>query len=161
MENEKTKIAVICGPTGIGKTSLAIRLAGDFHGEIVSADSMQIYRYMDIGTAKPTIEEQNQVTHHLIDIAYPDEPFDALTYSVSGREVIGNLRERGIFPMVVGGTGLYIQALLFGLFPQGANETEVRGRLKKELERDGPSRMHQRLEQMDPESACNIHPHVG
>jgi tRNA dimethylallyltransferase len=120
---------------------------------------MQIYRHMDIGTAKPTMEEQNQVAHHLIDIAYPDEHFDALTYSVSGRRVIGNLRERGIFPLVVGGTGLYIQALLFGLFPQGANETRVRVRLKEELEQDGPSRMHRRLEQVDPESARNIHPH--
>ena len=113
---KKPKIIVICGPTGIGKTAVGIELAGMFGGEIISSDSMQIYRHMDIGTAKPTPEERAQITHHMIDIVDPDEDFDAAQFLSQGRAIISKLDSRGRIPLVVGGTGLYIKALLHGIF---------------------------------------------
>jgi len=110
------KIIIICGPTGIGKTSFAIKLARRFNGEIVSADSMQIYRHMDIGTAKPDEEEQKLVAHHLIDFLDPGKNFDAAMYAKAADRVIKEISARGKTPLIAGGTGLYIKTLLHGLF---------------------------------------------
>ncbi|MFQ5901457.1 MAG: tRNA (adenosine(37)-N6)-dimethylallyltransferase, partial [Thermodesulfobacteriota bacterium] len=111
----KPKIVVITGPTASGKSSLAIKLAKSLRGEIVSADSMQVYRYMDIGTAKPTVEERKDIAHHMIDILNPDEEFNAGIYRRMAAKIIERLSKKGKKVFVVGGTGLYIRALVKGL----------------------------------------------
>jgi len=160
MENhsEKPCILVICGPTGIGKTGAAIDTARTFGGEIVSADSMQIYRYMDIGTAKPTAEEKAAAVHHLVDIVNPDEDFDAAQYAEEARKVIAQLHQQGIVPVVAGGTGLYIKALLKGIFQAPAAAPELRARLRAEAQLHGTAYLHERLLCCDPESGKRIHP---
>ncbi len=155
---EKPKVVVICGPTGIGKTSVAIDIAGAFNGEIISADSMQIYRYMDIGTAKPTIEEQIRVRHHIINIVDPDEKFDAAKFSKRAHEKIIELYNDGISPLVVGGTGLYIKALVHGLFDADTVNDDIRSKLKKEAVIHRPGFLHKRLTACDPSAAEKIHP---
>ncbi len=155
---EKPKIVIICGPTGIGKTSVAIDIAGAVNGEIISADSMQIYRYMDIGTAKPTLEEQSQVRHHIIDIVDPDENFDAAKFLKRANEKIVELYNGDIVPIVVGGTGLYIKAVVHGLFDAEAVNLDIRKRLKKEAVIHGTGLLHKRLTACDPDAACRIHP---
>ncbi len=154
----KPKIIIICGPTGIGKTSVAIKLAQHFKGHIIGADSMQIYKYMDIGTAKPTAEEQARVTHHMVNIVAPDEPFDAARYAERARHIIAGLCEQNILPFVVGGTGLYIKALLYGLFDDDASDRQVRTKLKAEAETHGIEYLHQRLHRLDPDTAKRLHP---
>ncbi|MEA1947053.1 MAG: tRNA (adenosine(37)-N6)-dimethylallyltransferase MiaA [Thermodesulfobacteriota bacterium] len=154
----KPKIIVICGPTALGKTSTAINLAGTFNGEIIGADSMQIYRYMDIGTAKPTTDEQACVAHHMIDLVNPDEHFDARNFAEMAHEKIIKLYARGITPFVVGGTGLYIKALVHGLFKAGPSDTHVRKRLQEQARICGPGFFHQRLIRHDPDTAERIHP---
>jgi tRNA dimethylallyltransferase len=151
-------VIVICGPTAVGKTAAGIHVARALGGEIVSADSMQVYRYMDIGTAKPTAAEQSAVRHHLIDIVDPDEHFDAATYSVWGRQAVTDLIRRGKTPVVVGGTGLYIKALLYGLFRSDARDTVVRARLRGEAEACGAPALHARLSRYDPQTAGRLHP---
>ena len=155
---EKPKIVIICGPTGIGKTSVAIDIAGAVNGEIISADSMQIYRYMDIGTAKPTVEEQSRVRHHIIDIVDPDENFDAAKFSKRAHEKIVKLCSGSIAPLVVGGTGLYIKALAHGIFDAEAVNLDIRKRLKKEAIISGTGFLHKRLTACDPDAAGRIHP---
>lgn len=157
-QTNKPKIIVICGPTGIGKTSVGIQLAEKFGGEIISADSMQIYRYMDIGTAKPTVAEQNRIGHHLIDIVDPDEDFDAVRFAKMARQKVVQLHHRGVMPLVVGGTGLYIKALLQGLFQSNPADPEIRERLMKEVAENGSSRLHDRLKQFDSDAAERLHP---
>lgn len=156
--SNKTKIIVICGATGIGKTSVGIKLAQKLAGEIVSADSMQIYRYMDIGTAKPTSAELAQVPHHMIDIVKPDEDYDAVQFSKQARHRIADIVRRGRLPVIVGGTGLYIKSLLHGLFQSKPIAAEIRTRLKKEAEKNGSQALHQRLQQLDPHTADRLHP---
>ncbi|UCD33547.1 MAG: tRNA (adenosine(37)-N6)-dimethylallyltransferase MiaA, partial [Desulfobacterales bacterium] len=129
----KPKIIVICGPTALGKTAVAIDIARLFSGEIIGADSMQVYRHMNIGTAKPTPGEQACVPHHLIDIIDPDEWFDAKRFAKMAYKKILDLHHRGITPFVVGGTGLYIKALIYGLFEADTTDLKVRTRLKKEV----------------------------
>jgi len=155
---KKPKLIVICGPTGIGKTSIGIRLAEKLGGEIISADSMQIYRTMDIGTAKPTAEEQNRVLHHLIDIVDPDEDFDAVRFAQMARDKVVQLHQKGVLPVVVGGTGLYIKALLQGLFQSNPVDPQIRERLTQEAEENGSSHLHDRLKQVDPATATRLHP---
>lgn len=154
----KPKIVVIGGPTGVGKTAAAVAVAGAFNGEIVGADSMQIYRHMDIGTAKPTPEERARVRHHLVDILSPDEPFDAARYAERAGEVIEDLHEIGMLPLVVGGTGLYIKALVHGIFQARPVDPDVRERLKREAEIGGSTRLYERLRLKDPEAARRLHP---
>ena len=154
----KPKIIIICGPTGIGKTSVAIEVARHFNGHIIGADSMQIYRYMDIGTAKPTAEEQAQVAHHMIDIVTPDEPFDAARYVKHVRRIIFKLCKHHILPFVVGGTGLYIKALLHGLFDDDASDPQIRAKLKAEADSHGIKLLYKRLCRLDPETANRLHP---
>jgi tRNA dimethylallyltransferase len=154
----KPRIIVVCGPTAVGKTTAGIELARAIGGEIISADSMQVYRRLDIGTAKPTAAEQAAVRHHLIDVVDPDEPFDAATYKALGRQAIAELTRRGQTPIVVGGTGLYIKALLSGLFRSDARDPRVRNRLRAEAQALGPEAFHARLKQCDPQTAARLHP---
>jgi tRNA dimethylallyltransferase len=154
----KPNVIVICGPTALGKTSIAIDLARTFNGEIVGADSMQIYRNMNIGTAKPTPYEQSRVPHHMIDIVDPDEPFDARRFAIMAHEKIMDLHARRVTPFVIGGTGLYIKALLHGLFEAMPADRDVRARLKQEAEIHGTGFLHKRLSQQDSATAKRIHP---
>ena len=156
--NRKPSVIVICGPTGIGKTSAGIETAEAFGGEIISADSMQIYKYMDIGTAKPTLEERARIFHHMIDIVEPDEDFSAARFASLAAESIRKLSEKKITPFVVGGTGLYIKALTNGLFDPGAICTDAKIRLKKEAELHGTEFLYNRLKKSDPVAADRIHP---
>jgi tRNA dimethylallyltransferase len=158
IEAGRPRVIVICGPTAAGKTAAGIAVARAVGGEIVSADSMQVYRYMDIGTAKPTAAEQAAVRHHLIDVVDPDEPFDAAVYAALGRQALAELIRRGRTPVVVGGTGLYIKALLYGLFRSDARDPAVRARLRAEAESQGTAALHARLEQCDPQTAVRLHP---
>lgn len=158
ISNSKQSIIIICGPTGVGKTTVGIQLANRFNGEVISADSMQIYRFMDIGTAKPTKEEQAEVTHHMIDILHPDEPFDAEMYSKMAREKIYRLHDHGIVPFVVGGTGFYMKALEYGLFDPGPSDPVIRDRLRKEAETSGARLLYERLSTYDPDTAGMVHP---
>jgi tRNA dimethylallyltransferase len=157
-EDGRPRVIVICGPTAVGKTAAGIEVARAVGGEIVGADSMQVYRYMDIGTAKPTAAEQAAVRHHLIDVVDPDEPFDAADYMALGRQALSQLLRRGKTPVVVGGTGLYIKALLYGLFRSDARDPAVRARLRAEAESQGAAALHARLIQCDPPTAGRLHP---
>ena len=157
-ERPKPKLIVISGPTGIGKTAVAIAVAEAFGGEIIGADSMQIYRYMDIGTAKPTAEEQVRVTHHMIDVIDPDENFDAARYAHMARACVRNLVQNDILPIIAGGTGLYIKALLYGLSSEAITDKVVRNRLKIEATTKGSRILHKRLASCDPAAATRIHP---
>ena len=142
----------------MGKTFTAIHMAQTFNGEIIGADSMQIYRYMDIGTAKPTTDEQSRVTHYMIDIIDPDEHFDARQFAETAYEKIMNLYARGVIPFVVGGTGLYIKALVNGLFKAGRADIRVRERLQEQARIYGSDFLHQTLRRHDPDTAARIHP---
>ena len=154
----KPRLVILLGPTGSGKTAMALAMAGRWGGEIVSADSMQVYRGMDIGTAKPTREERIRVPHHLLDCVDPDEPFHVSRYCELAREVIARLHreQRPIF--VVGGTGLYIRALLGGLIDgPGADET-LRNHMKEEIQQLGIEALYQKLRISDPRAAAQISP---
>jgi len=153
----KPKAIIVCGPTGIGKTAFAISLARFFKGEIIGADSMQIYRKMDIGTAKPTPQERSQVRHHLVDIIDPDVPFDAETYACRALAVINALQEKQVVPFVVGGTGLYIKALVNGLFDAPPVDPAIRKRLARIVEKEGSAPLFERLKRLDPDTARKLH----
>jgi tRNA dimethylallyltransferase len=142
----------------VGKTGFAIRLAQHIGGEIVGADSMQIYRGMDIGTAKPSAEEQAAVIHHMVDVVDPGEDFDAAEYGRRAEKCVTALISDGKTPLVVGGTGLYIKALIYGLAGAAASDSQVHDRLAAELARTSHRSMHQRLSRVDPQSARRIHP---
>jgi len=152
------KVAVLVGPTAVGKTAVALELAEAMGAEIVNADSMQVYRELDMGTAKPTPAERGRVPHHLVDVADPDEPYDAARYSREGRAVIAALHGRGVPPLVVGGTGLYIKALLAGLFHQEESVRETRPRLTRELAAQGLPALLARLQSLDPATARRLAP---
>jgi tRNA dimethylallyltransferase len=153
------KILVICGPTASGKSDLALRLAHALDGEIVNADSMQVYQGMDIGTAKPTAEQQDGIPHHLIDIVRPDQPFSAADFAEAAATAISAICSRGKRPIVVGGTGLYIRSLLKGLVDSpGDAAGETRQVLRAEAEERGNQAMLEELRQVDPELAERIHP---
>ena len=154
----KEKIIVICGPTGIGKTGFAIKLANRFSGEIVGADSMQVYKKMDIGTASPDIEEQKMAVHHLIDVVEPDEDFDAGKYIKLADKAIVNICKKKKLPIVAGGTGLYIRALLYGLFQQRKADADIMLKLNKELDEFGSDFLYEKLEKTDPALAEKLHP---
>lgn len=148
----------VAGPTAIGKTDLAMTLADEFACEIIGVDSMQIYRYMDIGTAKPTKDERSRVPHHLIDYVLPDEAFSASRFVVDCQEAIRQIRAKGRQPMLVGGTGLYFNALENGIFEMPATDQQLRQDLHQELESCGREALFQELKERDPESSLRIHP---
>ena len=155
-------VVVVTGPTSAGKTALAIELAEKFGGEIVNADSMQVYRFMDIGTAKPTPEQRARVPHHLIDVVTPDVPYNAGRYVVEARRAASGIHARRKIVVLTGGTGLYIRAFLEGLLAAGAADPGLRERLEREDARaraEGrPQLLHERLRAVDPEAAARIHP---
>lgn len=154
------RVLVLAGPTAVGKSDLALDLARKTGGEILCADSMQVYRLMEIGTAKPTAAERALVRHHLLDLVYPDEPFSAAQYAEAFREAVRGVDERGKLPIVVGGTGLYIRAALRPfLFPDAGCRPEIRARLQEFAKTDGAAALHARLAAVDPAAAARIHPH--
>jgi tRNA dimethylallyltransferase len=148
---------LILGPTGSGKTALSLALAERFDGEVVSCDSVAVYRGMDLGTAKPTREELARVPHHLIDIAEPDEPFTAGEYSRRARAALREVVGRGKLPIVTGGTGLYLRALTEGLFAGPARQEDLRKRLRLSGQKRGSTWLHRVLARLDPASAKRIH----
>ncbi|WP_022668729.1 tRNA (adenosine(37)-N6)-dimethylallyltransferase MiaA [Desulfospira joergensenii] len=152
------KILTICGPTGIGKTGFAIRLARAFDGEIIGADSMQIYKHMNIGTAKPDEEEREQVVHHMVDFLDPKIEFDAGQYARQAGQVIDELAKKGKMPIVAGGTGFYIRALLYGLFRSRPVCEKTISRLTEQLHEKGSSYLYEQLKACDPAAAQKIHP---
>jgi tRNA dimethylallyltransferase len=151
------RLVVLSGPTASGKSSLALALAREFPVEIVNADSLQVYRRFDIGTAKPTAAERDEIPHHLIDVADPDEPYDAGRYVREAERAIGEIRSRGKVPMLVGGTGMYIRALLRGLDPLPSDPC-VREALSRRWEAEGGAALHAELARVDPETSAKVHP---
>lgn len=156
MSNSKPKIVVVAGPTASGKTAVGVKLAQEFRGEIVSADSIQIYRYMDVGSAKPTAKEMALVKHHMIDIRDPDQDFAAGDYVREARECVKNIAHRGKLPLVVGGTGLYIRCLLGGIVDLPPADPQLRARLQHEEVIGGQGTLFARLQKLDAETARQI-----
>ena len=148
---------LLLGPTGSGKTALSLELGERFGGEIVSCDSVAVYRGMDLGTAKPTREERTRLPHHLIDVADPDQPFTAGEYSRQARAALREIAARGRLPIVTGGTGLYLRALTEGLFAGPERQQKLRLRLQQSRERHGEAWLHRMLRRLDPASAARIH----
>ncbi len=148
----------IVGPTASGKTELSLELAERVGGEIVSVDSMQVYRYMDIGTAKPTPAERARVPHHLIDIVDPDEPYHAGRFVADAGRVLDDIRRRGRVPILVGGTGLYLARLQQGIFSLPPIPEDIRADILRRCHRLGSRELHRQLAEVDPESAARIHP---
>ena len=151
-------IVVICGPTASGKTGLAVELAQRFDAEVINADSMQVFRGFDIGTAKPDTEERQGIPHHLIDIADPTEPFDAARFTAVADAAAEEIAARGKRVLVAGGTGLYIRALLHGLQAGPPPDPVLRESLNRRAEIEGPAVLHQELTAVDPEAAARLHP---
>jgi tRNA dimethylallyltransferase len=148
----------ILGPTGSGKTALSLALAERFHGEIVNCDSVALYHGLQIGTAKPTGEERRRVPHHLLDVAEPIATFTAGDYAQAARRVIAEISDRGRLPILVGGTGLYLRALLEGLFAGPKRSEELRTRLRAIADRKGSPHLRRMLFRLDAVAATNIHP---
>jgi tRNA dimethylallyltransferase len=150
-------LVVLLGPTGSGKTALSLAIAESFQGEIVNCDSVAVYRELDVGTAKPTRAERARSPHHLFDIVDPNEPMTAGEYARRARQVLAEIRERGHLPIVVGGTGLYLRALLDGLFAGPERSESLRAHLRQRVEERGSSYLHRVLNRMDPRAAEKIH----
>jgi len=159
MAVKKDKVVVIAGPTASGKSGLAVELSILLKGEIVSADSMQVYRYMDVGTAKPSPAERGMVPHHLLDVVDPDEEFNAALYRSLAVPVIRDLLSRGKVCFIVGGTGLYIKTLLGGLLRCPPADQSLREELRDQAQAQGLEALYRRLEELDPGSAKKIHAH--
>jgi len=151
-------VVVLLGPTASGKTALSLHLAEQFSGEIVSCDSVAVYREMEIGTAKPTPAERRQVPHHLIDVADPSEAFTAGDYSRLARSALAEIAARKKLPIVTGGTGLYLRALIDGLFPAPQRSEEIRTRLRTAEAAKGATWLHRILTRLDPKASGQIHP---
>jgi tRNA dimethylallyltransferase len=148
---------LLLGPTGSGKTALSLALGERFDGEIVSCDSVAVYRGMDLGSAKPSAEERARLPHHLIDVADPDQPFTAGDYSRQARAALSEIAGRGKLAIVTGGTGLYLRALTDGLFAGPARHPDLRARIQRSRERHGDAWLHRLLSRLDPASAERIH----
>ncbi len=154
-----SKIVVIAGPTAVGKTAYTIEIAKAFNGEIVSCDSMQLYKYMNIGSAKPDAEERSQAVHHMVDIVDPRDNFSVAAYEKLAREAIRDIFSRGKIPIVSGGTGLYLNSLLYHMdFTDGNISSDYRQELEELRESKGGSYLHEFLCKKDPEAAARIHP---
>ena len=150
-------MVVVVGPTGSGKTSLSLRLAQEFDGEIISCDSVAVYRELEIGTAKPTLEQRRQVPHHLLDVAEPDQRYTAGDYAREARMALIQVASRGRLPIVAGGTGLYLRAMIDGLFAGPQRSDDLRERLRASESRLGKGHLHRLLQRIDPASAATIH----
>ncbi|MGB9893293.1 MAG: tRNA (adenosine(37)-N6)-dimethylallyltransferase MiaA, partial [Candidatus Saccharicenans sp.] len=158
METEVRQILTIVGPTAVGKSALALRLALEFSGEIISCDSRQVYRGFNLGTDKPSAEARKLVPHHLIDIIDPETQFSAADFSRLAIEEAERIIQRRHLPMVVGGTGLYHKALVEGLFPGPSRDQALRQKLRQEAERQGWSSLYEKLQEVDPAYAAKITP---
>jgi tRNA dimethylallyltransferase len=152
----ESPLIAIVGPTASGKSALALRVARQYRGEIVSCDSLQVYRGLDIGSAKPTLEERREVPHHLIDVVDPDGAFSAADYGRLARAAVSEIRGRERLPIVVGGTGLYLRALLVGLFDGPGRDDRLRRRFTALAERFGDDRLHRLLVRVDPLAGSRI-----
>lgn len=150
---------ILTGPTAVGKTEISLKIAEEIGGEIISADSMQVYRYMDIGSAKISKELRKGIPHHLIDVLDPKEEFNVYRFQQMAREALEGIYQRGNIPIIVGGTGFYIQALLYDVdFESEDEEDEIRLHLTTLAREQGNAYLHEELKQVDPESAAEIHP---
>ena len=156
---DKPRIVAIGGPTASGKTALSVKLALEFQGEIISADSMQIYRGLDIGTAKPTAEERQGIPHHLMDFLPPEAPYSVADFTAAAAPLIEQLNSAGKLPIVTGGTGLYITSLMKGTaFAPEKTDPAIRARLQTEADEQGSAALYARLQQIDPAYAEKLHP---
>ena len=157
---DRKPLIILAGPTAVGKTSLSIRLAKETGGEIISADSMQVYRHMDIGSAKITKEEMEGVPHYLVDMLEPEEEFNVVRFQQMAEEAAERIWEKGKIPLVVGGTGFYIQALLYDIdFTENDGDESYRRRLEqKASDEEGASELYEMLTTVDPKAAREIHP---
>ena len=156
---ENNPLIILTGPTSVGKTALSIQLAKTVNGEIISADSMQVYRYMDIGTAKITPEEMQGIPHYLIDVFAPDEEFNVVKFQQYAKKCIEDIQSRGKIPILVGGTGFYIQAVLYDIdFTKNDIDLSYRQKLEQIAKEKGAEYLHALLKQLDPKSAEAIHP---
>lgn len=156
--DERIPLVAIVGPTGVGKTALAVALARDWPVEAVSVDSRQVYRRMDIGTGKPSPGERRALPHHLVDVVEPDEPYDAARFAREAAAAIADIRARRRWPILVGGTGLYLRALVRGLAPLPPADAALRRRLRAEAAAGEPGALHNRLAALDPAAAARLHP---
>lgn len=155
----KDKVIVIVGPTAVGKTELSLKLAEDLNGEIISGDSMQVYKGLDIGTAKATKKEQEAIPHHLIDIIEVTEEFTVSDFQSEARAIIKDITSRRKIPIIVGGSGLYIQSVLYDYqFPNEARDEELTKVLEKEIASNGIDSLYNKLKEIDPKQAEKIHP---
>jgi len=158
LEKTKRPLVILTGPTAVGKTALSIALAKEIGGEIISADSMQVYRRMDIGSAKITPEEMAGVPHHLIDVLEPDQEFNVVVFQKLAKRAVADIYSRGHIPVVVGGTGFYIQALVYDIdFTENDEDTALRRSLEELARREGAEALYERLRAVDPESCESIH----
>lgn len=155
----KKPLLIIAGPTAVGKTDTSIILANKLKGEIISADSMQIYRYMDIGTAKPTVDEMKGIPHHLIDVVNPDEEFSVAEFQKLAKDKINELTLNNSLSIVAGGTGLYINSLIYNMdFTESVSNWKLREELQKQADEMGNDYVHNKLKEIDPDAANRIHP---
>ena len=154
----ESPVVVLVGPTAIGKTDLSIAIAQEHRCEVVSVDSMQVYRHMDIGTAKITEEEKQGIPHHLIDIVDPDEEYNVARFVEDARGAIDKIHARGCTPLLTGGTGLYLNGLINGIFEGVPSDHEIRGRLRARIEKEGSRALHEELAAVDSNAADKIHP---
>lgn len=153
------KVLIIVGPTAVGKTEYAINIATHFQGEIISADSMQVYKYMDIGSAKPSPAQLSKVKHHLVDSVDPLSPWTVADYQHHAKLIIKDIQERGLLPVISGGTGLYINSLLFDMnFSAMPQQSCIRRQLEAEAKLKGSQVLHEKLRSLDPKTASRIHP---
>ncbi|MBN1883144.1 MAG: tRNA (adenosine(37)-N6)-dimethylallyltransferase MiaA [Deltaproteobacteria bacterium] len=155
------KIVAVVGPTASGKSKVAVEIAQRVNGEIVYADSVAVYRGLDIGSAKPTEAEKDGIQHHLIDVADPTERYDAMRYAREAQKAITGIVERGRVAIVAGGTGLYLKALIYGLVPAPEADRELRDSLRNRLKAEGAKKLHDELASVDPDSARKIKPRDG
>ncbi len=160
METTKRPLVILTGPTAVGKTALSIALAKAIGGEIISADSMQVYRHMDIGSAKITPEEMEGIHHYLIDVLEPDQEFNVVVFQELAKQAAAEIYSRGHIPIVAGGTGFYIQALVYDIdFTENDEDTAFRRTLEEQAKREGAEALYERLRAVDPESCESIHAH--
>ena len=156
---QKNKVIVICGPTASGKTALSIELAKKINGEIVSCDSMQIYKDMDIGTAKPTVEEMQGIKHYLIGYVSPEKRYSVADYKIDAKKAIKEIIEKGKMPIVVGGTGLYLDSLIYEIEYQDIKlDEQYRNKLEEEVEKQGLEKLYEKAKQIDPKAIKKISP---